>query len=243
MTGTAASPSPDSTVAELAAIMEQRASTYDLLSRLYRVEVGPELLDELKRRSFPTDTGNESIDRGYLLITTFLSNAWENSLTDLAIDYVRVFIGHGMDMYAAAYPYESVHTSKKRLLMQEARDEVLTLYHAAGIVKDDSWKEGEDHIALELEYMQILARRTADALTRQDEHAAVSLLTSQRNFLEDHLAAWAPMMTTEMKRLAKTDLYQGLAWLTEGYLEEDRAFLNTLLDEEGPVDTASDLQG
>lgn len=242
MTGTAASPSPDSTAVELATIMQQRASAYDLLSRLYRVEVSPELLDELKGRSFPTDTGNESIDRGYLLITTFLSNTWENSLTDLAVDYVRVFIGHGMDMYAAAYPYESVHTSKKRLLMQEARDEVLALYHAAGIVKDDSWKEGEDHIALELEYMQILARRTADALARQNENAAVGLLTSQRNFLEDHLAAWAPMMTTEMRRLAKTDLYQGLAWLTEGYLEEDRAFLNALFNEENPIDTASVLQ-
>lgn len=242
MTGTATSTAPDSTTVELATIMEQRASTYDLLSRLYRVEVSPELLDELKGRGFPTGTGNESIDRGYLLITTFLSNAWENSLTDLAIDYVRVFIGHGMDMYAAAYPYESVHTSKKRLLMQEARDEVLALYHAASIVKDDSWKEGEDHIALELEYMQILAHRTADALTKQDEETAVGLLTSQRNFLEDHLAAWAPMMTAEMKHLAKTDLYQGLAWLTEGYLEEDRAFLNALLDEESPIDTAIDLQ-
>lgn len=218
-------------VDQITSIMDERAATYDLLGRLYRVEVDEALLAELKGREYPTSTGNEAVDRGYALIVGYLGNVWENSLTELAVDYVRVFIGHGMDMYSAAYPYESVYTSKKRLLMQEARDEVLALYHAAGIVKDESWKEGEDHIALELEYMRILARRTSEALRDGDESKALDLLKSQANFLEDHLGAWAPMMTADMKRLAKTDLYLGLAWLTEGFLAEDHAFLGDLISE------------
>ena len=116
--------------------------------------------------------------------------------------------------------------------MQEARDEVLAIYRSAGLDKQDSWKEGEDHIALELEFEQILAKRTADALAAGDEDEAVALLTTQRNFLEDHLAAWAPMMTSDMKRFAKTDLYQGLAFLTDGFLETDRAFLKDVVAED-----------
>ena len=35
-----------------------------------------------------------------------------HAITDLAVDYVRAFIGHGVDAYSAAYPFESVYTSQ-----------------------------------------------------------------------------------------------------------------------------------
>ena len=217
---------------ELITLMEQRAATYGLLSRLYRVELDQEMLDQLRGMRFPAATGNSDVDEGYLRIARFLSNTWENSITDLSVDYVRVFIGHGVDAFSAAYPFESVYTSEKRLLMQDARDEVLAIYRANGLDKKDSWKEGEDHLALELEFEQTLANRTVEALRRGDEEEAAALLTTQQNFLSDHLISWVPMMTADMKRFAKTDLYQGLAYLTDGFLETDRAFLEDILTDE-----------
>ena len=74
--------------------------------------------------------------------------------------------------------------------------------------------------------------RTADALRKGDEEEAAALLTSQKNFLEDHLLSWVPMMTADMKRFAKTDLYQGLAYLTDGFLNTDKAFLDDVLTED-----------
>lgn len=217
---------------ELITLMEQRAATYGLLSRLYRVELDQETLDQLRGMRFPAATGNSDVDEGYLRIARFLSNTWENSITDLSVDYVRVFIGHGVDAFSAAYPFESVYTSEKRLLMQDARDEVLAIYRANGLDKKDTWKEGEDHLALELEFEQTLANRTVEALRRGDEEEAAALLTTQQNFLSDHLISWVPMMTADMKRFAKTDLYQGLAYLTDGFLDTDRAFLEDILTEE-----------
>jgi putative dimethyl sulfoxide reductase chaperone len=217
---------------ELITLMEQRAATYGLLSRLYRVELDQEMLDKLRGMRFPAATGNSDVDEGYLRIARFLSNTWENSITDLSVDYVRVFIGHGVDAFSAAYPFESVYTSEKRLLMQDARDEVLAIYRANGLDKKDTWKEGEDHLALELEFEQTLANRTVEALRRGDEEEAAALLTTQQNFLSDHLISWVPMMTADMKRFAKTDLYQGLAYLTDGFLDTDRAFLEDILTEE-----------
>jgi len=178
---------------------------------------------------FPAATGNSQVDEGYRLIATFLSNTWGNTITDLAIDYVRTFIGHGVDAFSAAYPYESVYTSEKRLMMQDARDEVLAIYRSQGLDKQETWKEAEDHLALELEFMQILANRTVDALKAGDEDAAIELLTTQKNFLEDHLMAWVPMMTSDMRRFAKTDLYRGLASLTDGFMTVDFEFLQDLL--------------
>ena len=152
-----------------------------------------------------------------------------HTITDLAIDYVRTFIGHGVDAFSAAYPYESVYTSEKRLMMQDARDEVLAIYRSQGLDKQETWKEAEDHLALELEFMQILANRTVDALKAGDEDAAIDLLTTQKNFLERHLMAWVPMMTSDMRRFAKTDLYRGLASLTDGFMTVDFEFLQDLL--------------
>lgn len=224
--------SSEETMQALIKLTDQRAATYGMLSRLFRVEIDESLLAELHDIRFPAATGNNQVDEGYRLIATYLSNAWNNSVTELAVDYVRVFIGHGVDAFSAAYPFESVYTSKKRLLMQEARDEVLAIYRSAGLEKQDSWKEGEDHIALELEFEQILCKRTVEALKRGDENEAIGLMTTQKNFLEDHLLSWVPMMTADMKRFAQTDLYRGLAHLTEGVLNTDHEFLEDVLSDE-----------
>lgn len=181
---------------------------------------------------FPTNTGNEAVDKGYATIRNYLSAPHPGVMTELAVDYARTFIGHGNNGYSAAYPFESVYTSAKRLLMQGARDEVLVIYRSAGIDKKDSWKDGEDHIALELEFMQILAQRTVDALTENNEEEALSLLLRQQSFLEDHLLGWFPMMESDMKKFSKTDFYRGLADLTHGFLETDLELVNELVSED-----------
>lgn len=214
---------------ELMLLNTQRASTYGFLSRLYRKEVDEDLLKQMHEMHYRVATGNAKVDEAHRLIATYLSGIWENTITELAADYMRTFFGHGYNGHAAAYPFESVYSSEKRLLMQGARDEVLALYRAAGLEKQDSWKEGEDHMALELEYMQILSQRTADALGNGDDKAAKKLLKSQRNFIEDHLGGWAPLLTEQMLRFASTDFYRGLAYLTEGFVETDHELLKDLL--------------
>lgn len=214
----------------LSEIMERRTQTYETISQLFRSEVDQPLLDQMHEALYPAHTGNDLMDKGYLLIATYLSNLWENSVSDLSVDYSRVFIGSGLDLYSAAYPYESVYTSEKRLLMQEARDEVVKIYRTERLDKSQEWTEGEDHIALELEFMQILCRRTKDALDAKKEAEASRLLVVQRDFLENHLLSWVPLLTEDMERFAKTDFYQGLACLTEGYLFVDEAFLTDILD-------------
>ena len=216
----------------IADVLRGRMATYQFLSRLFRVEVDQELYDTLMSMRFPANTGNALVDEGYRMICGYLSQADGTVLTELAVDYVRAFIGSGNDGFSAAYPYESVYTSPKRLMMQDARDEVLVLYRAFGLDKQEAGRRARTDIALELEFEQIMATRTVEALRKGDEDEAVALLTTQKNFLEDHLAAWAPMMTSDMKRFAQTDLYRGLAYLTDGFLQTDQTFLDDVLAED-----------
>lgn len=213
-------------------VLESRAATYGLLSRLYREEVDQRFYEELISFRFPAKTGNTDVDRGYRGICGYLSAPNPGVITDLAVDYARTFIGSGTNGYSAAYPFESVYTSPKRLLMQGARDEVLVAYRSAGLKKKPSWTDGEDHIALELEFMQIMSLRALGALKEGNEEDAADALEQQRSFLNAHLLAWFPMMAGDMEKFAATDFYKGVAWLTMGFFESDREFLDDVLCED-----------
>lgn len=216
---------------ELAALCEARATTYGWLARIYQSEIDEGMFEELCSMEYPVETGSDPMDIGYYIIAKWLSNAWVDPITRLSVDYTKTFLGSGIDTYSAAYPYESVYTSEKRLLMQDARDEVLAIYRANSLDKSASWNVGEDHIAVELEFMRILGSRTTKALRKGDTDRAASLLRTQRNFLQDHMATWVPVFTEDVRRFAKTMFYEGVSYVTEGFLEEDLVLLDGLVGE------------
>lgn len=221
---------------DLTALMTLRARTYGMLSRLFLKEVDEKTLEELCSMRFPTATGNKDVDEGYRMLFEYLKLSWDDTVRELAIDYVRTFIGHGVNGYSAAYPFESVYTSERRLLMQEARAEVLQTLRENGL-KRGSWTEGEDHVALELEFMQRMSMRAGEALEAGDEDAAIAHLRTQQTFMRDHLLNWLPMLVADMEKFSQTKFYQGLAKLTMGYLEEDSSVVDELL--EGVEDEAA----
>ena len=157
-----------------------------MLARMFREEIDAAELKQMQAMRFPVATGNADVDAGYRMLFDYLKTAWADSVTELAIDYVRTFIGHGVNGYSAAYPFESVYTSERRLLMQEARAEVLDTLRDNGL-KAGRWNEGEDHIGLELEFIQRMSIRAKEALEEGDEEGAVEQLRRSREFMEEHL--------------------------------------------------------
>ena len=213
----------------LAEACEARAETYALLSRLFATEVDQEFLEALCAMMYPVESGNAQVDEGHYAIAKYLSNEWIDPVTKLAVDYAKTFLGDGMDTYAAAYPYESVYTSPKRLTMQAARDEVLAIYRSQGLDKANGWNVAEDHVAAELEFMRARCLRCAEALRAEDEETAVSLFATQQNFLEGHILEWVPLFTSDARRFSKTLFYQGVTLLTDGFLSADQEFLASVL--------------
>ena len=233
MTDTIAMPDQTEEVVEgceLVDFMTRRARTYGLLARIFRGEVDGKFREELRHLKFPTSTGNEHVDYGYRTMYNYLKGTWEDTLLDLARDYARTFIGHGNNGRSAAYPFESVHTSEKRLLMQDARDEVLAVYRANLLKKGEEWNDCEDHIALELEFMQVMSERTAKALKEGKEDEAVEMLKTQRAFVGQHLANWVPMFVSDIKYFSQTDLYIGAGELLLGFVQTEVEVLDDLLD-------------
>lgn len=225
----------------LDSVLKARNATYGMLARLYREEMDADYLAQMRSMRCPVNTGNVDVDEGYRLFHSYLSRTWERTLEDLERDFLRVFIGANTTGHAAAYPNESVHTSPDRLVMQDARDEVRAIYRAADLKNSDFWKAGEDHIATELEYMQIRGERALAAHAKADLAQTATHLMAQYHFLEDHLLAWVPFLTDDMLKFAQTDFYRALAHLTKGFLEEDKVFLEEVLADE--IETERELKG
>ena len=218
-------------LAVLAEAMEDGACAVGLLSQLYRKEADADTIAMLRAMRFPAHSGNEDSDKGALALTTYLSRTGGRAQEELAADFTRVFLGSGLDSFSAAYPVESVHTGRKRLVMQGARDEVLAIYRSFGLTRTEDLKEGEDHISLELAFLQLVMERTAKDARQGNGSEVLSLLKTQRNFLGDHLLNWVPRFAEQMRFFAKTDFYRGLSYLTVGYLNDCDALVDEALAE------------
>jgi TorA maturation chaperone TorD len=204
---------------EIETTLTDRINLYNLLARLYRLEVDPELLEEMQTLKLGSPEGDNLLLQGYRLMLSYLLQTSETSLVELAADYTRIFIAPDRN---GAYPYESVYTSKERLLMQDARDQVLDIYRRAGLQRSDEFNEPEDHLAFELEYMAFEAENQLAANQNSVWQAASEAVVRQEDFLKSHLLNWVPAFASDVTRLAKTSFYSGLAQMTIGFLELDQ---------------------
>ena len=212
---------------EFAALISNRETLYRFLARLYRIEVDAPLLNDLSEMGFPTECDAPELAEGYRMLTAWLRDPGSDPLTDLAVDYARVFLGAGVFEGVVASPYESVYTSKERLIMQEARDQVLAVYNAGGLCLDESAEIPEDHIALELEFLAHLCRET---LNVGDNRARVSaLLREQKEFIERHILNWIPAFCADIEKCASTDFYRALGKITRGFLNMELEILEDFL--------------
>jgi putative dimethyl sulfoxide reductase chaperone len=115
-------------VSEMTTLLSNRTSLYSLLARLYLIEVDQPLLDQMTKLDLAVEANEPHIDDGYRRLANYLSHLNPDAVTDLAVDYARVFLSAGIENGEAAFPYESVYTSPQHLIMQEARDQVLGFY-------------------------------------------------------------------------------------------------------------------
>lgn len=196
------------------AFNKSRENMYRFLSNLYLFEVDEELLGALQNMKFPAECPDEDMQEGCQTITAYLKENQDNKdvLDDLAVDYARIFLSAGVAQGKAAFPYESIYTSKQHLMQQESSSTVAALYLEKGLEpRKDMYRVPEDHLGLLLEYMAELC-----AADNDDE---------QKEFLRNHLMNWVPAFVQDMVKYASTGFYQGLAKMTKGFLSQERSLM------------------
>ncbi|ONI38851.1 hypothetical protein AN639_03000 [Candidatus Epulonipiscium fishelsonii] len=212
---------------DLKELMNNRRNIYQLLTRLFQKEIDTELYNALKTIKFPTSQDKNILKEYHSAMVRF-NDYFEydmgESIDDLAVDYAKTFLGAGIAQGASAFPYESVYTSPKRMLMQDAWVQVISVYEQNGLERNEDAKDLlEDHIAVELNFMSYLCECT----NKYTE--PLSGLEKQKNFLNTHLLNWVPQFCLDIKQYADTEFYRMVGQLTSTFLQLDSMMLDQLI--------------
>ncbi len=134
----------------------------------------------------------------------------ETELDELVWEYTQLFIG---PYRLPCPPWESVYTSPKRLLMQDAAAEVQEMYRAAGLTVN-SLDILPDHLGAELNFLAVLFEKMSDET--EDKELYLDMI---QEFFSDHLMKWVPRFTHDMEEAADSPFYKALARTTRKLLE------------------------
>jgi anaerobic sulfite reductase subunit A len=218
-------------------LLTQREQMYRFLGRIYHREMDQALLKKVRGMRFPNEAGAAGLEEGYRMLEAYLRNPGYDPVTDLAVDYARTFLGAGIHERDAAYPYESVYTSPEKLIMQDARDQVVAIYLARGLHVSEKMDFPEDHVALELEFMARLCWESRRELKKRK--ALTDCFREQKKFLEEHLLNWVPAFCADVEKYASTDFYRAAAKITLNYLRLDQSLLADWISEKPDPEPAA----
>lgn len=200
---------------------------YNFLAYLFQNEVLQEHLDHIQSMELPRD-GDKGVIDGLSLMKKYIDQANIDPLTDLSADFAQLFLKtEHTNLPSSTHPFESVYTSSTGLIMQEARDNVAKLYKRYHLKVREDLAVPEDHIGIELEFVAYLNELKLYSKIPERKSDNPSPLLVKKIFLEQHLLNWIPRFCTDIALQAGTTFYQGLARLTESFLQEE--YRTTLL--------------
>jgi TorA maturation chaperone TorD len=218
------------TPVQMLEILQSRASSYAFLSDAYRQEVSAAFLEGLVNE-LAGGAEEEPESEGHRILRDYARRIREADLqqveTDLGAEYIALLLSASAN---PVFPYESVYTSPERLLMQQARDEVLAEYRQEDLARIVEFRQPEDHIAIELEFMAYLCQKTAEAVEAGNSAAAVTYLRKQKGFLDRHLLVWVPQFCEDLVQAATSDFYRGIARITREHLALEGETIDDLID-------------
>ncbi|QAR32671.1 hypothetical protein EP073_04380 [Geovibrio thiophilus] len=220
-----------SNTAEYTDISINRSNMFSFLARLYKVEADESLIKSIIELP-EMEEGTAEFIEGIKAMKSCLTGSRTDIVTELAVDYACVFLGAGKaETELSAYPYQSVYTSPKKLLMQDARDKVLAVYRKFGLDRSERYNEPEDHIFFELEFMSELCKRLYESEIKKEHAESLSLLKAQKAFITEHLLKWVPAFCRDVEKIAATGFYKGAAKVTSAYLHMDLAVTEELISD------------
>ena len=217
-------PAPDqarTVPAEWRRRQEMQALAYHFLGRCFyetpRADWLAAFAGDRLFEAWPFPSRDDRTAGGLALLVPFCEG-WDTAqLGALTWDFNRLFVGPG-EMLAA--PWESIYRSKTKLTFQEPTLQVRELYERFGVRAPAIHREPDDHLGLELAFVATLSDLAARAATTGDTSQLARCFEAQKDFLRDHLLAWAPACLELVDRHAETGYYRGAALLALGSLAE-----------------------
>lgn len=151
-----------------------------------------------------------------------LPNVAPAPLDEVCKAYTRLLIGPGAGY---APPYASVYLDPplngKPQLWGPAAIAVDSIYREADLEIAPGQPRVPDHLALELQFMQHLCARQAEAQARGKLEEAARWRERQHTFLHDHLWPWLPRFAERAAEAGTHPVYQLLVEFTVSFVQSE----------------------
>jgi len=178
-----------------------------LLSSMYLCKPSPTAIENWKMAlSGDSPVFIRDLEAAILVINT----TSQDEMEELLWEYTRLFIG---PYKLPCPPWESVYTSPKRLMLQDAADQVQQLYREAGLSLE-THDIMPDHIGAELNFLALLLEKSHSEADNKEQFMRITDV-----FLNDHLLKWIPDFARDMEHAAETSFYKALARVTSNVIE------------------------
>ncbi|MEJ2725334.1 MAG: molybdopterin-dependent oxidoreductase [Deltaproteobacteria bacterium] len=191
-------------------LIKSRARRYQLLSTLYRDEIPLELISAMQKDEF-LEGLNEAVKgcgfidlmSGAEVMTKYLKSAPAEKLyKELRCDYADLFLNAGIN---PVFPYESPIKSGEPIVMQQPVFELREYFRKAGVHKKPDYKDLEEHIAVQMEFLRYVMDKGNEDL--------------YLDFFKNKYCKWVPAFCDQLVAAASSNsFYQGLAHFTRGAL-------------------------
>lgn len=201
--------------------LERRGWVYELLMDFLSRPPRMSLIAQWRQRAEQTERIPNS--RGGQRLRSYLESIPEQHFRSKcyqeAEEYRRLFMG----VQAALIPCEGAFRAKRDGADDFAcLSHIRAMYADSGVVFNKLYGESDDHIAMELEFMAVMAEgMRSRANSSHMRHSCQELADTQIRFLEIHLLKWAPRFAEELIRATNSPLYSGLAELLREFLAYD----------------------
>ncbi|GIU99068.1 MAG: hypothetical protein KatS3mg014_0684 [Actinomycetota bacterium] len=119
---------------------------------------------------------------------------------------------------ATAPLYETDHRAREVWRQTEVLADLGGFYRAFGLAERG---ERGDHVSVELEFLHVLAYKTAWALERGEAEHAERCREAERAFLAEHVLRWLPDVAERLRVVGRGSPYEAVGVLLAAYLQTE----------------------
>lgn len=150
------------------------------------------------------------------------------ALACLDLDRLQAEFRHGFGA-AGSLCYETEYGLPHEFRQAQELADISGFYRAFGFVLGGTIRERPDHLAVELEFMHLLAMKEAHAiLNGLPEHAELCV-DAQAKFLGAHLGTWIDLFAQSLALNTQEGVYPPLAAFSSAFVTADAARLGVTL--------------
>ncbi len=220
-------------VPKLMSISKEREVIYSFLRVSLQCPLTKEVL--LNWKEHFSSEFKAVLTEGNEYLCSFFESLDKKPLTEIVEQekeaYLATFYIFNEDGKVPAPPWESVYITRDKSLFGEPVFQMRKKLSEFGLQFIHENTDPDDHIAIELEFMNYLINYTLSAIEEGREADYIKGVYTQYWLMKEHLNRWITPFTMDILSSHTSDFYKGIALLLSIFVEEDFEYIKTMKED------------